>query len=124
MLGICFVPDADDIWAPQLYAVGEGLGRFVYWMDAWEDYDSDIKKSKFNPLRCFHDRDDYEDFCRDTMEMLLSDAASAFELLPLEKDLGILRNILYSGIWQRYAARLKKIRGESAILKKEEAGSL
>ena len=54
MLGACFVPDPDDLWAPQLYAVGEGLGRFVYWMDAWEDYDADMKAKRFNPLhtRC------------------------------------------------------------------------
>lgn len=114
MLGACFVPDPSDIWAPQLYAVGEGLGRFVYWMDAWEDYDADIKAGRFNPLRSWHAREDYEDFCRETLEMLIAEATEHFELLPLEKNLDILRNILYSGVWQRYALCMKKRTGKEA----------
>ena len=112
MLGACFVPEPSDIWAPQLYAVGEGLGRFVYWMDAWEDYDADIRAGRFNPLRSWHSREDYEDFCRESMEMLIAEATEHFELLPLEKDLGILRNILYSGVWQRYVLCMKKQSGK------------
>ena len=119
MLGACFVPDPDDIWAPQLRAVGEGLGRFVYWMDAWEDYDADLKAGRFNPLRAWHDRPDYEDFCRETLEMLIAEAAEHFELLPLEKDLDILRNILYSGVWQRYVLRMKNRYGKDVSLPDE-----
>ena len=116
MLGACFVPDPEDIWAPQLYAVGEGLGRFVYWMDAWEDYDSDVKAGRFNPLKGWRGREDYEDFCRETLEMLIAEAAGHFELLPLEKDLDILRNILYSGVWQRYVLQMKKRYGKEVTL--------
>ncbi len=103
MLGAVFVPKQEDLWAPALRDLGNGLGRFIYWMDAWEDYDEDRKKDRFNPLTSFHDREDYEDFCRETMEMMIADAAERFEILPLEQDLDILRNILYSGVWQKYA---------------------
>ena len=119
MLGACFVPDPDDIWAPQLFAIGEGLGRFVYWMDAWEDYDADVKAGRFNPLRRWHDREDYEDFCRETLEMLIAEATEHFELLPLEKDLDILRNILYSGVWQRYVLQMRKRYGKEVTLPDE-----
>ena len=119
MLGACFVPYPDDVWASQLFAVGEGLGRFVYWMDAWEDYDADIKAGRFNPLRSWHSRDDYESFCRETMEMLIAEATEHFELLPLEKDLDILRNILYSGVWQRYALQMKKRYGKEVAIPDE-----
>ena len=119
MLGSCFVPDPDDVWAPQLYAVGEGLGRFVYWMDAWEDYDADEKAKRFNPLRAWHGRPDYEDFCRETLEMLIAEATEHFEFLPLEKDLDILRNILYSGVWQRYVLLMKKRYGKEAPISDE-----
>ena len=71
-------------------------------MDAWEDYDEDVKKHRFNPLTVWHGQPDYEDFCRETLELLIADAAESFELLPLEQDLDILRNIIYSGVWQRY----------------------
>lgn len=36
--------------------------------------------------------------------MVIAEGAQAFEMLPLERDAGILRNILYSGVWSRYGA--------------------
>ena len=112
MLSAIFVPDDADHWAPTLAGLGEGLGRFIYWMDAWEDYDEDRRKRRFNPLTLYHDRPDYETFCQETLEMLIAEAAEYFELLPLEQDLDLMRNVLYSGAWQRYTLlgqkRLKK----------------
>ena len=102
MLGAIFVPDEKDYWTPELYALGEGLGRFIYWMDAWEDYDADIKRGRFNPLRLYHDRPDYEAFALDTLELFMGEAAAHFEILPLVQDLDLLRNVVYSGVWQRY----------------------
>ena len=102
MLGSVFVPRPEDPWSGVLRAVGAGLGRFIYWMDAWEDYDDDIKKGRFNPLFVYRNRPDYEDFCRETLELLIADAAEGFEILPLEQDLDLLRNVIYSGVWQRY----------------------
>lgn len=93
----------DDAWAPLLRQMGEGLGRFIYFMDAYEDYPQDVKKGRFNPLKDLHQQPDYEDFCRQAMKMLVAEAVDAFEMLPLEKDLSILRNVMYTGIWARYA---------------------
>ena len=116
MLGACFVPKPDDMWASALRSVGEGLGRFVYWMDAWEDFDSDVRARRFNPLREYHDREDYEEFIHSTLELLIADATEAFEILPLEEDLGLLRNILYNGVCQRYVLRIEKKYGKEAPL--------
>ena len=102
MLASVFVPRPEDFWASGLYAVGESLGRFIYWMDAYEDYDEDQKRHRFNPLSVYHDRPDYHDFCHDTLEVFISEAVAHFETLPLIQDTDILRNILYSGAWQRY----------------------
>ena len=115
MLGSVFVPKPEDPWSSVLRSVGVSLGRFIYWMDAWEDYDEDAKKRRFNPLTSWHSRSDYEDFCRETLEMLIAEAAAAFEVLPLEQDLDLLRNVLYSGVWQRYVIKTEKSR------RKEEA---
>ena len=110
MLGSVFTPDPSDTWSPLLRSVGVSLGRFIYWMDAWEDYDEDRRKNRFNPLSGFHERPDYEDFCRETLEMLIAEGAQSFEVLPLEQDLDLLRNILYSGVWQRYTLITEKKR--------------
>ena len=108
MLGAAFVPFPQDVWADVLRSLGTGLGRFVYWMDAWEDYDEDQKKGRFNPLTRYRGRPDYQDFCMETLELLIAEAAQCFEILPLEQDLEILRNILYSGVWQRYTLITEK----------------
>ena len=112
MLGSVFVPRPADTWSPVLRSVGNGLGRFIYWMDAWEDYDADIKKGRFNPLKGWHDRPDYEAFCLETLELLVAEATESFEILPLEQDLDLLRNVLYSGVWQRYTLKTKQMRGK------------
>lgn len=108
MLGSVFVMRPDDMWSTALRSVGTALGRFIYWMDAWEDYDEDLKKGRFNPLTVYHARPDYEDFCRETLELLIAEAAQSFEVLPLEQDLDLLRNVLYSGVWQRYTMMTEK----------------
>ena len=118
MLGAVFVPKPEDLWSSVLRSVGTGLGRFIYWMDAWEDYDEDLKKRRYNPLTSWHDRPDYEDFCRETLEMLIAEAAESFEILPLEQDLDLLRNVIYSGVWQRYLLKTeRKHRKEDAHAK-------
>ena len=103
MLGAVFVPDwADAYWKPALRKTGEGLGRCVYWMDAWEDRDRDRKKRRFNPLAYLNPEGDPEEHIFRMLEMMIGEATEYFEMLPLEKDLDLLRNVLYSGVWQRY----------------------
>lgn len=120
MLGSVFVPKPDDLWAPVLRSLGTGLGRFVYWMDAWDDLEEDMKRNRFNPLKAYRERDGFQDFCIDTLEMLVAEAAEAFELLPLEQDLPILRNILYSGVWQRYEIKTGKKRKKDRKEEKQD----
>ena len=55
-----------------------------------------MERPDFNSIK------DYEEFCRETLEMLIAEGVQSFEILPLEQDLDLLRNVLYSGIWQRY----------------------
>ena len=112
MLGAVFVPDPADYWSPVLRSMGISLGRFIYWMDAWEDYHADMRKNRFNPLTGFHGRPDYEDFCRETLEMLIADSAEGLELLPIGQDLELLRNVIYSGVWQRYTLIMNKKSGK------------
>ena len=43
-----------------------------------------------------------EELCKNGADVLIADAAESLEILPLEQDLDILRNVVYSGVWQRY----------------------
>lgn len=102
IMGELFVAEETDYWAPTLRQMGQGLGRFIYMMDACMDYAEDMKKGRPNPLSALgHQTLDPEgDYA--LMTMLLADSTAAFERLPLVQDLDLMRNILYSGVWQRY----------------------
>lgn len=98
LLGEIFVYKDDDHFAPELRMMGSSLGRFIYLLDAWDDRKKDKKKSQFNPLSDSSTRQEIKN-------MLLENAAlfsQAFERLPLDQYLSILRNIVYSGIWIRF----------------------
>lgn len=94
-----------DYWADTLGFMGEALGRFIYLMDAYDDLASDLKHNRYNPLREIARQEDYEALCQEALSLLIGECAQAFELLPLVKDVDILRNILYSGVWAKYQAK-------------------
>ncbi len=114
MLGCLFAVN-DDFWSADLYQIGDGLGRFIYLMDAYDDLSDDLRKKRFNPLKPYREDADFEKMCFDAMKMSVADSAEAFERLPILKDVELLRNILYSGVWSRYAMiqnkRSKKKKG-------------
>ncbi|MDO5435184.1 MAG: DUF5685 family protein [Clostridia bacterium] len=94
----------NDPWGDLLRGLGSSLGRFIYLMDAYDDLKKDISRKRFNPLIPYMSRPDLDAFTHDTLNIFASEAAGCLETLPLEKNLDILRNIVYSGIWQRWAA--------------------
>ena len=101
MLGQLFVYEK-DFWAEDLYRFGEALGRFVYWMDAYEDLPKDRKKGRYNPMSLICDREDYQARVEEMLKSTLGECALILERLPLVEHLDILRNILYSGVWSKY----------------------
>ena len=97
MISEIFVMDDRSFFADDLRALGFGLGRFIYLMDAWCDRKKDEKKEQYNPFG----RDTSWEQAKDMLMDAASDAAAAFERLPLDQHVPILRNIIYSGIWMR-----------------------
>ena len=103
LLGELFACPGDETWSEDLRAVGDGLGRFIYFMDAYEDLPKDVRKGRYNPLKSLRDRADYESLCKAALTMMIADATEAFERLPVVLDADIIRNVLYSGVWSKYA---------------------
>ena len=104
ILGEIFAKDDDSFFSPDLRALGCGLGRFIYILDAWTDRKKDWRKGLYNPFK-------KEATESDAKELLLDAAATAsesFERLALDEYIPILRNILYSGIWTRFKTEEKK----------------
>lgn len=110
----------EDNWRHILRDLGGGLGVFIYIMDACCDMERDIKKGLYNPLLAFAAQNGGVQPEQDAiLTMLMGDAAAEFEKLPLLRDIGILRNIIYSGVWQQYNAKQNKLQKK----KEEEHGS-
>ena len=95
----------EDYWADDLRKLGARLGKFVYLMDAVVDFEDDARSGSYNPLVSLGASP--EDM-REDLEMLASGAAEAFERLPLERDVHLLRSVLYAGMWQQYCAKEQK----------------
>ncbi len=108
LMGELFVYKEDDYWAGTLRQMGRGLGRFIYIMDACIDYPEDEKKNRPNPLRALGSGQRDRDGDTQLLSMLMADAAEAFERLPLEQDLSLIRNIIYAGAWQKYNLTYEK----------------
>ncbi len=106
----------DPDWSEELYTLGYNMGKFIYLMDAYDDIESDIKKNQFNPFKKKYSQKDFDTQIHDLLEMFMSEATLAFERLPIIENSGILRNILYSGVWSRYTGIQEK-----RNKKKEEA---
>lgn len=101
MLGTLFQMK-EDYWSEQLFRMGDGLGRFIYFMDAYDDLASDVRRKKYNPLKTMMHQDNFEQLCHDGLTLMIADCAEAFEQLPVVKDADLIRNILYSGVWAKY----------------------
>lgn len=101
----------DDHWKDKLYEMGLYLGRFIYIMDAYDDIEEDIKSNSFNPFKEKFQEDNFEEYAKDILELMIAQCCEAFERLPIIEYSDIMRNILYSGIWSKYEI-IKKRRQE------------
>ena len=91
----------DDQWAKPLKRMGFYLGKFIYLMDAWDDLEKDEVSGSYNPLRRMSKEPDYEMRIRGILMMMMAECSRQFERLPCLDDVEILRNILYTGVWNK-----------------------
>lgn len=107
IMQILFVP-FDDIYAKGLGRMGFYLGKFIYIMDAFDDVEEDIKKGRYNVFSNCYTDPDFETHVKDMLTMMMAECSDAFEMLPAVDNADILRNILYSGVWNSYERRVSK----------------
>lgn len=86
--------------------VGRHVGRWIYIIDAADDFDEDIKRGRYNPLVCLWQSDVMTDSHREEIRVALlgelMGVERAMDLLTYDngqEDLrGVLHNILYEGM--------------------------
>ena len=95
--------EREDHWTPALWDMGFFLGQFIYLQDAAVDLEKDAKTGRYNPLLHLHGGQVQPLAAFEPMLLMVAgQCAAAFDRLPLVQDAGLLKNILYEGIWTRY----------------------
>ncbi len=97
----------DEVQKKALSWMGYNLGRWIYILDAYDDIDKDIKEKNYNPVvrQYKYDNEDIFSFKEKIKEPVnfsltysLSEVEKAYSLLNIEKNKGLLDNIIYSGL--------------------------
>lgn len=109
-----FVPDRDE-WEKNLRKIGFYVGKFVYLLDAYDDLEYDRDKRCFNPLLEKEKDEMFDEWIKQLLTMIAVEFAREFEKLPIIEEAGILRNIIYSGIWTKYEEIKKKRMQEEKV---------
>lgn len=111
----------EDVWEESLYRLGMYLGKFIYLCDAYEDIEKDLKNGNYNPLSGIYESPDFEEECKGILTMMMAECSKEFEKLPILENIGILRNIIYSGVWYRYErVRIRRKSEEKGQAKENE----
>ena len=86
-------------WADDMEALGNGLGRLIYLMDAAVDASDDARTGSYNPFVALGSD---PEAMGTTLALAAAEAAGPYERLPLVQDKHLLDSILFSGIWAQF----------------------
>lgn len=115
----------EDIWEEDIRKMAFYLGKFIYIMDAYDDFEEDQEKDHYNPLieiyeecsKAVHTpdekdvrdiRDPFDRKCESILTLMMADCTNSYEKLPCVENEEILKNILYVGVWTKYDAKIRK----------------
>lgn len=93
-----------DHFETRLRKIGMQLGKYIYILDAYLDYQEDLKKKSYNPfiIAGFDFDEKLHKYVDDKLSNILGEFATEIDKLPLIRDKNIIDNIIYSGILIKY----------------------
>lgn len=100
-----------------LHRLGYCIGRWIYFMDAVDDLEEDLKNKSFNPFLASDENKELtieerlgaiRAYAEGVLNLTAGEAAKAFELLTTYKFREILNNIIYLGMEQSQNRVLRK----------------
>lgn len=110
-LAVVFENLSDDVNTRRiLHRLGYLLGRWIYILDAADDYDDDIKKKNYNPFAnsaCQCSPDEFKQEIGDILTLTAAEIATAYQLLSIYHFQPILENMIYLGLKQTATTKLK-----------------
>ena len=99
---------------PALGKLGYNIGRYVYFADAVDDMDSDLKTGNYNVFNIYHKYNgsmskEQKAQMMESMLLTLSFIGNEYEKLPKFKNRQILDNIIYIGLRSKIESLIDKI---------------
>lgn len=108
LMGEIFVYKKDE-YEPNLRSIGFNIGKYIYLLDAYEDLDKDYEKGRYNPFKDYiNNKQDLKCKVDKLISMSLGMLAQNIDKLNIKVNIGIIDNIVYSGIYLRYKNILEK----------------
>lgn len=92
----------EDEWQQSLRMMGFFLGKFIYLMDAYDDFFDDLEKGNYNPFLKMGREEKFDEKVGKILLMMMAECTKVFEQLPILENVELLRNILYAGVWVKY----------------------
>lgn len=109
---------ADQSTKRVLGRLGYHLGKWIYLMDAWDDLEDNLKTGAYNPLIYRYDyskgdtpeafRERIKSTCEWHLLVCCDEMGKALDLLDIQKNSGIIENIVYLGLLRRTEKVLRK----------------
>lgn len=96
------------------------IGRYIYFLDALDDFQEDFLARRYNPLQCRFPADsdtanpEMISWTRGLLTDCLNHAAAAFELLPPSCYTEIAQNVLYLGLPAAMQTVIHRVEGRPA----------
>lgn len=99
----CIMSDIFNYANPSLKSLGYNIGRYVYFSDALDDMDKDLKTGNYNIYNNIflyngNPDDKLKQTIRDSLYLTLGSVASEYEKLPKFKNKELIDNIIYLGM--------------------------
>ncbi|MDD3169591.1 MAG: DUF5685 family protein [Eubacteriales bacterium] len=105
--------------------IGYHLGKWIYLIDAYDDIEDNFMRSSFNPLLIQFEYDpkkettqEFKERIRERTErnlvLYLAEIAKSCSALKIEKNQGLIENIVYFGLMRKTEEIVKKGKGENA----------
>ncbi len=110
---ICSYDVCDVVKSRVLYTLGYNIGKWVYLMDALDDFAEDVKKGRFNPyfvrLGKGISKQELISFAKGQLNICMDEACKAFDLLSIRNFHPILHNILFLGMDNQLNETIRKV---------------
>lgn len=90
--------------------IGYNIGKWLYIIDAYDDIEKDARKKNYNPLlkQFRYENQEISDFKKGIIDRVefnlvyaLSEITKAYELLQVQKNNGLVENIIYMGMLRK-----------------------